>query len=129
MEADELFRARLKNFEKEPHPWPPSEDDDDGEDRSFWTIDRCPKHEECSPLAWSKCSHKNYGGEAKLRWSVADHLRASGKHSMSWKDAVQIAWSEQCVITQETETFEDRKRMREEHERWKEQQKMRRRYQ
>ena len=105
--VDAIMQTR--EWPDEPKEWPGPEEEDDGGDTVWWSVEQCPLWEQCSSGAWSKVAKTSRVSEAKLRSNVAEHLRVSGKHQYKWRDAVVC---ESCVIQSYTEDAADREKQR-----------------
>ena len=80
--------------------------DDDGEDRLWWYVEKCPCPENCSKASWKKANCWSYESVEDALNTLKHHLKTSGLHAMSDEDATLVL--DHATIIHERETLADR---------------------
>ena len=91
------------------------EGDDDGVDRVYWTVDRCPGNDDptlgkCSAASWRKASVWSYESENAVKCYLKHHLMNSGSHLA--EEITANAWAETAPIKEIVETYDEREQYR-----------------
>ena len=98
-------------IEKSTEVYPIAPEDDWPEyERQMWSIDVCPKEDECSFQSWKKHQPWSMIDETKCWNYLAHHLKCSGKHNMSDADLWQFFMDNEANIKIRTfmDTWSDR---------------------
>jgi hypothetical protein len=86
------------------------EADDDGQDRLWWYVKKCPCPEQCSKASWKKACCWSYESEEAALGTLKHHLMTSGLHAMTSEDAELVLGH--ANVIHEAETLADRNHYR-----------------
>ena len=110
LEPDEILRA--KNSEDY---MVAAEDDEEGMERTVWSIKQCVCHADCAHGPWQKANVWSLGSPSKCLQYMKQHLCISGKHAMTENAAQEaimaVFYSLEFEVA--TDTFSDRQWYRE----------------
>ncbi len=81
--------------------------EDDGQDRLWWYVEKCPCAENCSSSSWKKANCWSYESHDDALKTLKHHLKTSGLHAMSDEDATLALDHANVILEFETKVDRD----------------------